>query len=141
MLKFKWLEHLFSSFRKKEWSEMTRSEKGAYGERLALQFCLKRLGYKCIAKNWRHRKYEIDIVCKDGPLLVFIEVRLRSQTALISWVHSIDRKKKSAIRNGAIAYINKLNDPPSTYRFDIISVAYGDAKSFKITHYQNVALF
>ena len=136
MLKFKWLEHLFSSLRQKEWSEMTRSEKGAYGERLALQFCIKKLGYKCIAKSWRHRKYEIDF-----PVLVFIEVRLRSQTALISGVHSIDRKKKSAIRNGAIAYINKLNDPPSTHRFDIISVAYGDAKSFKIMHYQNVALF
>ena len=71
MLKFKWLEHLFSSLRQKEWSEMTRSEKGAYGERLALQFCIKKLGYKCIAKNWRHRKYEIDF-----PVLVFIEVRL-----------------------------------------------------------------
>ena len=136
MLKFKWLEHLFSSLRQKEWSEMTRSEKGAYGERLALQFCIKKLGYKCIAKSWRHRKYEIDF-----PVLVFIEVRLRSQTALISGVHSIDRKKKSAIRNGAIAYIKKLNYPPSTHRFDIISVAYGDAKSFKIMHYQNVALF
>lgn len=120
---------------------MSSSEKGAQGERLALNYCKKELGFRFITKNWRNRRGEIDLICLDKGCLVFIEVRLRKAVSLVSGVQSISRKKKSLLRRTAIAYLNRLGKRPKTYRFDIISIAYGQSKDHKISHYRNVALF
>ena len=50
-------------------------------------------------------------------------------------------EKKSLLRRTALAYLNRLHERPKTYRFDIISIAYGQSKDYKISHYRNVALF
>ena len=141
MPKFKCLEVLFSSLFRKDWDAMNASQKGICGERLALSYCRKQLGFKLIAKNWRFGKNEIDLICLDGHALVFIEVRLRHEAALVSGVDSINTKKRVALRKCAKAYLKKLSVQPHTYRFDIISLAYGASKSFTIMYYPNVDLF
>ena len=99
------------------------------------------MGYRIVTKNWRHHRGEIDLICLDQACLVFIEVRLRKAVSLVSGVQSISRKKKSLLRRTALAYLNRLGKSPKTYRFDIISIAYGQSKDYKISHYRNVALF
>jgi putative endonuclease len=141
MIHFKCLERLFSLFIAKDWSTMNSAQKGSYGERLALRYCRKHLGFKLITKNWHFGKNEIDLICLDGQVLVFIEVRVRHEAALVSGVNSINTKKKSAVRKCAKAYLKKLSSQPPTYRFDVISLAYGASKSLKIKHYPNVDLF
>ncbi len=53
-----------------------RLELGKRGEELALR-TLKRLGYTCIARNYRCALGEVDLIAKDGDTLVFIETKTR----------------------------------------------------------------
>ena len=59
-------------------------------------------------------------------------MRLRKAVALVSGVHSISQRKKSLLRRTALAYLNRLHERPKTYRFDIISIAHGPCKDYKI---------
>ena len=81
------------------------------------------------------------ISARIARVLVFVEVRLRRKEAKISGVESINNKKKSALRRAALAYLKRLYVRPHTYRFDIVSIAYGSSSDYQIMHYRNVALF
>ncbi len=149
MVQMRWIDKVFSFFKRSPesslkneyWDALSSSKKGERGEKLALNYCKKELGYRFVAKNWRHKRGEIDLICLDKACLVFIEVRLRKAVALVSGVHSISQRKKSLLRRTALAYLNRLHERPKTYRFDIISIAHGPCKDYKISHYRNVALF
>ena len=54
----------------------TRRALGEQGEELAAAYLIK-LGYDIVARNWRTRSGELDIVARDGDWLVFVEVRAR----------------------------------------------------------------
>ena len=56
------------------------STAGAQAEKLAAQF-LQRQGLKLLHSNYRCRFGEIDLVCQQHDTLVFVEVRLRSNTS------------------------------------------------------------
>ncbi|MGC8781941.1 MAG: YraN family protein, partial [Anaerolineae bacterium] len=49
---------------------------GKQGEDRAVAY-LEQLGYAILARNWRTRRGELDIVARDGECLVFVEVRTR----------------------------------------------------------------
>ncbi|ADE55216.1 YraN family protein [Coraliomargarita akajimensis] len=119
----------------------SRAERGAYGEALAARYCKRELGYRVIARNWRYKRDELDIVAKDGPILVFIEVRARAADALVSGYHSVDRKKKAKLLRACKAYIKQLPKPPKHFRFDVIDVALGLDRADEVRHYSNVELF
>jgi Holliday junction resolvase-like predicted endonuclease len=116
MVQMRWIDKVFSFFKQsplgpywnKSWDALSPSEKGDRGERLALNYCKKALGYRIVAKNWRHHRGEIDLICLDKACLVFIEVRLRKAMSLVYGVQSISRKKKSLLRRTALAYFNRL---------------------------------
>ena len=54
----------------------TRVSLGRRGETVAATY-LAGLGWEIIARNWRTRAGELDIVARDGEWLVFVEVRAR----------------------------------------------------------------
>jgi|LXNH01.1.fsa_nt_gb putative endonuclease len=126
---------------KKLVSNSTRAERGQYGEDLAADYCKRTLGFQVIARNWRHKRYELDIVCLDAGVLVFVEVRARAASALVGGYHSIDTHKKRVLQRGSKAYINQLQNPPKHVRFDVIDVSLSDEGEGDIRHYGNVPLF
>jgi putative endonuclease len=132
---------LFYGRPKKLASNSTRAERGQYGEDLAVDYCKRTLGFKVIARNWRHKRDELDIVCLDAGVLVFVEVRARAASALVGGYHSIDRHKKRVLQRGSKAYINQLQNPPKHVRFDVIDVSLSDEGEGDIRHYGNVPLF
>ena len=132
---------LFYGMPKKLASNSTRSERGQYGEDLAADYCKHTLGFKVIARNWRHKRYELDIVCLDAGVLVFVEVRARAADALVGGYHSIDTHKKRVLQRGSKAYINQLQNPPKHVRFDVIDVSLSDEGEGDVRHYGNVPLF
>ena len=71
--------------------ESTRAQRGTFGEDLAADHCRRVLGYREIARNWRYKRDEIDLICQDGEVLVFVEVRARAESALVSGFYSVDR--------------------------------------------------
>ena len=59
--------------------------KGRYGEWIGEKFLRKR-GFSVIRRNWRSsldRRLEIDLVCMDSEVLVFVEIRARSKGSLV----------------------------------------------------------
>ena len=135
------VRELFYGRPKKLASNSTRAERGQYGEDLAVAYCKHTLGFQVIARNWRYKRDELDIVCVDAGVLVFVEVRARAANALVGGYHSIDAHKKRVLQRGSKAYINQLQNPPKHVRFDVIEVSLSDDGEGDVRHYGNVPLF
>ena len=71
----------------------SRQRLGKIGEQAAAKF-LKRHGYKILAQNYRCKLGEIDIIAKDGLVLVFIEVKTRSGTRYGSPAAAVNIRKQ-----------------------------------------------
>jgi putative endonuclease len=138
---FNSLRELFFQRRRNLGPNSTRAQRGKFGEDLAADYCRQKFGYRIIARNWRHQRDELDIICMDAEVLVFIEVRARSSHALVRGYHSIDAHKKKVLRRGCKSYINQLQNPPKHFRFDIIDVSISDEGDGCVHHYGNVPLF
>jgi len=138
---FNKVRELFYGRPEKLASNSTRAERGQYGEDLAADYCKRTLGFQLIARNWRYKRYELDIVCVDAGVLVFVEVRARAANALVGGYHSIDAHKKQVLQRGSKAYINQLQNPPKHVRFDVIEVSLSDDGEGDVRHYGNVPLF
>lgn len=119
-------------------------EAGARGEAAAADFLIKRAAFEIVARNWRSprdRRDEIDLVARDGEVLVFVEVKARSVHALVPGYHAIDERKKRALRRAVHAYLKALRDAPRTFRFDVVEVALSDRLPPQCLHFENVPLF
>jgi putative endonuclease len=99
-----------------------RLDLGKLGEELALKK-VKRLGYKCIARNYRCALGEIDLIAKDGDCLVFIEIKTRRGRSLDSIKEVIDRRKKRQLSKVALAYLKSNNDCDVKSRFDVVAIS------------------
>ena len=118
---------------------------GAEGERLARTFLQVKCGYTIVACNWRSprdRRDEIDVVCRDGPVLVFVEVKTRAAEALVPGFYAVDRAKRKVMLRVCKDYLRRLSprDRPETFRFDVVEVA-GLGADPVVRHFENVALF
>ena len=118
-----------------------RAARGQYGEDLAAEYCKASLGYRVLARNWRCKRDELDIICMDGGVLVFVEVRARDAHALVGGFHSIRARKKKVLHRACKAYINQLQNPPKHFRFDVIDVSISAQGEGRVRHYSNVPLF
>jgi putative endonuclease len=95
---------------------------GTRGEKLACHF-LKRSGYKVLYRNFRGRSGgEIDIVCREGDTLVFIEVKTRTREDFGRPFDAVDRTKQKRIARGALAWLRLLDNPDILFRFDVVEV-------------------
>ena len=95
---------------------------GIRGENLACRF-LRRNGYKVLHRNFRGRTGgEIDIVCRDGDTLVFVEVKTRTREDFGRPFDAVDRNKQKRIARGGLAWLRLLGDPDILFRFDVVEV-------------------
>ena len=119
---------------------------GADGERRAAAWLARERRFGVIARNWRNprnRREEIDLVCRDGEVLVFVEVKTRAADALVPGIFAVNARKKRVLLRAARSYLAQLRERPRTFRFDVVEVAFaraGDAEP-KILHFENVKLF
>ncbi len=117
---------------------------GARGEQAAADFLQQRHGFAIVTRNWRSPRDlrdEIDLVARDGEVLVFVEVKARAAAALVSGYHTVDQRKKRALRRAVHAYLTALKEPPLTFRFDVVEVALKDQLPPQCLHFENVPLF
>jgi putative endonuclease len=118
--------------------------RGAEGERLAAEFLHDRVGYQIVVQNWRNpleRREEIDIVCRDREVLVFVEVKTRAADAQVRGFFAVDLRKKRALRRAIHAYLTQLRVRPRTFRFDVAEVIMAGNVPPQVLHFQNVPLF
>ena len=99
---------------------------GAAAEAAAARWLERERGFRVIARNWRNpadRREEIDLVARDGEVLVFVEVKARARGALVPGYHAVDLRKKRVLRRAATAYLRSLGRSPRTFRLDVVEVA------------------
>jgi len=109
---------------------MTRARKvlGRTGEALAARH-LSGLGYEVIDRNVRLKAGEIDIVARDGPVLVFVEVRTRRGDSYGTALESIDERKRRTLARLALAYVQASGLTDANCRFDVVTVTYSPGSS------------
>jgi putative endonuclease len=101
--------------------------RGGVGEEAAALF-LERHGLVIVARNYRTRFGEIDLVAREGEVLVFVEVRLRTSERFGGAAASIGPRKRSRIEAAARQFLCGLAREPAC-RFDVISLD-GDAPTW-----------
>ena len=119
---------------------------GERGEQLAANWLQRERAFGVVARNWRSprdRRDEIDLVCRDGDVLVFVEVKARAAGALVPGYHAIDERKKRVLRRAIQAYLKSLSAKPATFRFDVVEVSFATAANVapQVLHFENVPLF
>lgn len=120
-----------------------KREWGQAMERIATDYLLAK-GYVIRETNWvPPRKHEeIDIIAQQGEVIVFVEVKARSDVEARPEEAVTPRKIKHLVK-GAAAYMALLGpstpgepEPDYTYRFDIITLI-GDPSSYRLDHLED----
>ena len=107
-------------------------ETGKRGEQLATEY-LETKGYKILERNWRHSYAEVDIIARHGDILVFVEVKTRSNDRFSKPEDAIDEKKEDFIASVAPVYMEQIGHEWEI-RFDFISVVIPKSGKVRIRH-------
>ena len=94
---------------------------GQKGESLAERF-LKKAGMDIVARNWRCKAGEIDLVALDGKTLVFVEVKARQSADRLSPEANVTRSKQKRLRTLARLYMRMKDVESLRCRFDVVAV-------------------
>jgi putative endonuclease len=94
---------------------------GAYGERVAARH-LADAGLVVLDRNWRCADGEIDIVARDGPTLVFCEVKTRRSARFGDPAEAVGVAKVGRLRRLALLWIAASGLHAPDVRFDVLSV-------------------
>jgi putative endonuclease len=116
---------------------------GRRGEQFALEYLKQREGYLIVARNFaaslgRNLRGapvvgEIDIVAYDRGTLAFVEVKTRTSEAIATAAAALDRFKQRTIARTARAYRRLLRLGDAGFRFDLVTVVFGEEASPAIT--------
>ena len=83
---------------------------------------LSRRGYAVLARRFRTRYGEIDIVASDGPTLVFVEVKTRSSARFGAPAEAVTARKQAKISLMASEYLLRRHLGQVACRFDVVAV-------------------
>lgn len=131
-------------FQPGEIPEAPAGRRGKAGEEAAARFLRRACGMTIVARNWcdpRDARREIDLVCRDGDVLVFVEVKTRPGTGLVRGFRSVDKRKRRVLGRAINAYLTQLRARPLSHRFDVVEVVTRRGAPPEILHFANVRLF
>jgi putative endonuclease len=82
-------------------------------------------GYEVVARNWRCRSGEIDLICRRARVLVICEVKTRATEQFGSGFEAVTPAKRRRLRQLATLYLLEAPQGTSTLRFDVAAVRDG----------------
>ncbi len=98
-----------------------RQRLGAEGEaRAARRY--EQAGYEIVARNWRCRDGELDLVVRRGSELVFAEVKTRSSTRFGHPAEAVTPDKQRRIRRLARRFCDDTGMRAPRLRFDVVAI-------------------
>jgi putative endonuclease len=114
---------------------------GEWGEEQAERF-LKKKGCRILGRRVRVTpRDEIDLVVRDGDVLVFVEVKTRGKEDFGRPFTAVDRRKRHALSRAAVRYLKKIAQPRTCFRFDVIEVVGGiEGTKPVVRHIENAFL-
>jgi putative endonuclease len=96
-------------------------EYGKQTEDLALEWFLKKFPAQLVARNYRCRMGELDLIFEQGRELIFVEVRARQPGAWVSGIESIGPKKLQRIRNTVNHFLVSYRGRAKQIRVDVMA--------------------
>ena len=111
---------------------------GAWGEALAADYLLKKR-YQLIARGYRSRFGEIDLIVQNRKYIAFVEVKLRRSASFARAAEFVDSAKQNRLRTTAEIYLSQ-NPTELQPRFDVIEIYAPDGertKSPRIHHMED----
>ncbi|MDX2198843.1 MAG: YraN family protein [Phycisphaerae bacterium] len=106
---------------------------GEAGERAAETHLTKFARMKILARRFRAHGGEIDLVCRDGETIVFVEVKARRDEKFMDAIDAVTPEKQRRMITAANAYLAKYRLDSRPARFDIVTVV-GAAPDFRVLH-------
>jgi putative endonuclease len=118
---------------------LTRAEIGALGERLAADH-LTGIGLRIVARNWRCRYGELDLIAVDPVTntVVFVEVKTRTGDGFGGLEQAVTPQKARRLRRLAGLWLAAQQRRWAAVRLDVIGVRIGRRRTPEITHLQGV---
>jgi putative endonuclease len=102
-----------------------RRATGISGEDVAAAWYASQ-GYEVVARNWRCRDGELDLIVRSGPTFVFCEVKTRATEAFGSPLEAVTHDKRNRVRHLAARWLQESPVRPATIRFDVAAVLDGE---------------
>jgi putative endonuclease len=113
------------------------SNLGSYGERVAAQRLVEQ-GMVLVDRNWRCELGEVDLVLRDGDVLVFCEVKTRSSSAYGHPLEAVTPAKGERLRRLAVRWVEEHGvDSPDT-RVDLVGVLLAERGAAEVEHVRGV---
>jgi putative endonuclease len=106
---------------------------GDNGENLAARH-LRNQGLRIITRNYRCELGEVDIIARDGPVLVFVEVKTRVDEERAAPEQQVDRAKQHQLTRVARHYLSRYGPPQPPARFDVVAVVWPKGHAPAIRH-------
>jgi putative endonuclease len=111
-----------------------RKRLGQFGEDVAANY-LQRQGHTIVARGWRCRYGELDLITRDGAELVFVEVRTRRASDFGSAEESVGAIKQARLVRLAYEYLAETSATEQPWRIDVLAVTIdATGKVTAITH-------
>jgi putative endonuclease len=115
-----------------------KSALGAYGETLAARHLVDQ-GMVLLDRNWRCELGEIDLVLRDGRVLVVCEVKARSSSAFGSPLEGVTEQKAARLRRLAARWLAAHDLRPAEVRIDIVGVLVPREGGAEVDHVRGIA--
>lgn len=117
---------------------LTRTQLGALGEQLAVDH-LSSLGLRIMARNWRCRYGEIDVIAEDADrTVVFVEVKTRTGDGFGGLAQAVTPQKVRRLRRLAGVWLAGQEQRWPAIRLDVIGVRVGRRREPEVFHLQGV---
>ena len=114
----------------------TRKATGDHAEGVVARY-LQTRGVTILARNVFSRGGEIDLIGRDSDALVFFEVRYRGSGSLTGAAESITPTKQKRLIRAASFYLHRHGLWNANARIDVIAIAPGDRKKYRIQWIKN----
>lgn len=111
------------------------NEVGKMGEDIAVRF-LTGKGYTMLERNWRHKKAEVDMICMDGDVLVFVEVKTRSSMLYSAPTDAVTEHKMRMLVDAASVYMDQIGHDWEI-RFDVVSILLLNEANYEVDHHRD----
>lgn len=115
--------------------ENSKQALGREGERLAELF-LKNKGYKVVKRNYRCRGGEVDLIVLDRKVVVFVEVKTRTDHGFGSPLEAVEPRKQRRMILAAQLFLHQKKLHERDARFDVVGISWPGAEPL-VEHIQN----
>jgi len=114
---------------------MQKQVLGREGEQIAESY-LKKKGYRLVERNYRCRGGELDLIALDRRVIVFVEVKTRSDDRFGPPLESVDNRKQRRMIKAALFFLSQHRLHNRDARFDVVGISF-EGQQPVVEHIQN----